>query len=186
MQCVEDPKNVNADNGYVRVHQVDRCPVLVSTIRDVSVQDTSRGESASASDDRSLLSFYKAGSTVYVHQTLLILEAKKLRSACSEPDYSIKYWTFNANLHPTLWATLEKKDVSRIDVKYTTTADALVYEQDLDGRGTGAWFHLSLLSRLEGVFSTLAATSRDAAKEFATRCMRRNLTDRKTLLYFNK
>ena len=76
--------------------------------------------------------------------------------------------------------------VSRIDVKYTTTADALVYERDLDGQGTGAWLHLSLLSRLEGVFSTSVATSRDAAKELATRCMRRNLTDRKTLLYFNK
>ena len=193
MQCVEDPKNVNANDGYVRVHQVDQCPVLVSTIHDVSVQDTFRDESASASDDGSLLPFYKAGSTVYVHQTLLILrlgvtelEAKKLRSVCSKPDYPIEYWTFNANLHPTLWATLEKKDVSRIDVKYTTTADALVYKQDLDGRGTGVWLHLSLLSRLEDVFSTSTATSRDAAKEFATRCMRRNLTDRKTLLCFNK
>ena len=193
VRCAEDPKNVNTDNGYIRVHQVDRCPVLVSTIRDISVQDTFQGESASASDDGSLLPFYKAGSTVYVHQALLILrlgvtelEAKKLRRACSEPDYPIEYWTFDANLHSTLWAILEKKDVSRIDVKYTTTADALVYERDLDGQGTGAWLHLSLLSQLEGVFSTSVATSRDAAEEFATRCMRRNLTDRKTLLYFNK
>ena len=148
VQCAEDPKNVNTDNGYIRVYQVDRCPVLVATIRDVSVQDTFQGELASASDDGSLLPFYKAGSTVYVHQALLILrlgvtelEAKKLRRACSEPDYPIEYWTFDANLHSTLWAILEKKDVSRIDVKYTTTADALVYERDLDGQGTGAWLH---------------------------------------------
>lgn len=190
---LENPKNVRQKEGYVRVRQMNQCAVLVATIVDLQVRDTFENGPASTSDNLGLLPFYQTGSTVYVHQAIPMLRlgttedvAARLRGACSPPNYPIEYWTFDARKHPRLLESLKNTSLSRIDTKYTTTADALVCEQDLDGRSSGAWLHVSLLSRLTDMFRTSLAISPEVPREFVRRCMRRHLTDRKTVLYFNK
>ena len=193
LQCAEQSENVQREQGYIRVHQMDRCPVLVSTIVDVLVRDTFERIVSSGEQARTLLPFYKAGSTVYVHQALPILRlgveeaiAEQLRRVCAPPDYPIEYWTFDARRNPALLKALETTRLQHIDEKYTTAADALVCEQDLDGASSGTWLHLSILSRLEDVLCTANIMSPEVPKQFASRCMRKDLTDRKTVLYFNK
>ena len=63
LQCAEQSENVQREQGYIRVHQMDRCPVLVSTIVDVLVRDTFERIVSSGEQARTLLPFYKAGST---------------------------------------------------------------------------------------------------------------------------
>ena len=125
---------------------------------------------------------------MYVHQALPILRlgveeaiAEQLRRVCAPPDYPIEYWTFDARRNPTLLKTLETTQLQHIDEKYTTAADALVCEQDLGGVSSGAWLHLSLLSRLEDVLCTTNVMSPEVPRQFASRCMRKDLTDRKTV-----
>lgn len=193
LECAEDPVNVLLDEGYVRVHQMNQCSVLVATILDVRVRETFRDLATEKDSRQSLLPFYKTGTTVYVHQALPILRfgieepmAARLRRICAPPDYPIEYWTFDAKDNPELLERLEATELSSIDAKYTTASDALVCEQDLDRRGSGAWLHLSILSRLEDVLSTTTASSSAIPRQFVTRCLRKDLTDRKTVLFFNK
>ena len=199
LQCSEDPRNVMQDKGYVKVHKMNQCAVLVATIIEVLVRHTFETVAGSNDPTRILLPFYKTDSTVYVHQALPILRlgiteetAQRLRQVCTPPDsrpstgHSIEYWTFNASQEPRLMKTLEDAHLPGIDIKYTTVADALVCEQDLDGTDSGAWLHLSILSRLQDLFCTTTATSPDLPRQFVSRCMRENLTDRKTVLCFNK
>ena len=199
LQCSEDARNIMQDKGYVKAHKMNQCAVLVATIIEVLVCHTFETVAGSNDPTRTLLPFYKTGSTVYVHQALPILRlgiteetAQRLRQVCTPPDsrpstgHSIEYWTFDANQEPGLIETLENAHLPGIDIKYTTVADALVCEQDLDGTNSGAWLHLSILSRLQDLFCTTTATSADLPRQFVSRCMRENLTDRKTVLCFNK
>lgn len=199
LRCAEDPGNVMQDRGYVKVHQMNQCAVLVGTIIDILVRDTFETKAGSDDPTRTLLPFYNTDSTVYVHQALPILRlgidedtAERLRQVCTPPDlrsstgHSIEYWTFNVSQEPGLLRTLENARLPEIGAKYTTVADALVCEQELDGSDSGAWLHLSILSRLEDLLCTTTTMSSELPRQFATRCLRENLTDRKTVLYFNK
>ena len=121
---LENPKNVMQEEGYVRVHQMNKCAVLVATIVDVQVRDTFENGPASTSDNGALLPFYQTGSTVYVHQAVPMLRlgmtedvAKRLRRACDPPNYPIEYWTFDARKHPRLLEFLKTSTLTRIDAK---------------------------------------------------------------------
>ena len=193
LDCARDPVNVLSDRGYIRVPNMDQCCELVDTILTFRVCDTFEHLQSAENSTRSLLPFFRTGTTVYVHQALPILRlgieealAERLRRACALPEFPIEYWTFETKNDPDLLKDLEAARPPHVEAKYSTSSDALLCEQDIDNRGSGAWLHVSLLSKLEGVLTSTSSSSPDVPRQFVSRCMRKNLTDRKTVLFFNK
>lgn len=193
LECAEDPANVFAVLGYIRIPQMDQCSELVGTILNFRVCDTFGHSQPAENSAAGLLPFYKTGTTVYVHQALPILRigidetmAARLRRVCTPPQFPTEYWTFERKDNPDLLRDIESARPPLVDTRYTTTSDALVCEQDVDRLGSGAWLHVSIMSKLEEVLSTPISSSPGVPRQFVSRCMRKDLTDRKTVLFFNK
>ena len=193
LDCARDLVNVLSDRGYIRVPNMDQCCELVDTILMFRVCDTFEHLQSAENLARSLLPFFRTGTIVYVHQALLILclgieeaLAERLRRACALPEFPIEYWTFKTKNDPDVLRDLEAARPPHVETKYSTSSHAFLCEQDIDNCGSGAWLHVSLLSKLEGVLTSTSSSSPDVPRQFVTRCMHKSLTDRKTILFFNK
>lgn len=193
LECAEDPGNVLSDEGYIRVKKMDLCSVLVGTILNFRVCETFGHSRSEENSSRKLLPFFTTGKTVYVHQALPMLRlgidealAGRLRRACASPEFPIEYCTFAKKHNLRLLQDLEAARPPQVDVKYTTLSEASLCREDIDNRGSGAWLHVSILSKLEEAITTTSNSSPEIPRQFVSRCMRKDLTERKTVLFFNK
>lgn len=193
LESAEDPRNVISDKGYIRVEKMNQCSELVGTILDLRVCDTFGHSRPDGNSSRKLLPFFTTGKTVYVHQALPMLRlgigevlAGRLRKACASPEFPIEYCTFEKERNLGLLEDLNAARPPHVDVEYTTMSDAFLCEQDIDDRGSGAWLHVSILSKLEEAITTTSNSSPEIPRQFVSKCMRKDLTERKTVLFFNK
>ena len=193
LEGVEDSRNVISEQGYIRVDKMNQCSELVSTILDLRVCDTFGHARPDGNSSRKLLPFFTTGKTVYVHQALPMLRlgigerlAERLRKACASPEFPIEYCTFEKEGNLGLLEDLNAAQPPHVDVEYTTMTDAFLCEQDIDDRKSGAWLHVSVLSKLEEAITATSNSSPEIPRQFVSRCMRKDLTERKSVLFFNK